>query len=248
MSNTTNVQIGEKIKRLRSFRGLTCAELAERIGCTRPYLSAVENGRYPASTKILRKLNQALNVTVDYFTMPGEPGIEETTSYYTKERLKEETGQQLVGAAAPASLRAGDPTTTRRIPVVKLRSTGRPTIEFEDFPTGTETDYTDCPTDVNDANAFALRMDNDAMIPVIPQGATMVVAPNLTLKDGHPVIAKLATGEIFCRSYQAKGGQVILAPYNHNHPIQIFEASGVDWVYPVVKVVIDLYNSPAPMR
>ena len=72
------VAAGERIKRLRSFRGLTCAELAKRIGCTRPYLSAVENGRYPVSTKILRKLSGALNVTHDFFMNAHETACNET--------------------------------------------------------------------------------------------------------------------------------------------------------------------------
>jgi transcriptional regulator with XRE-family HTH domain len=86
----STVAAGERIKRLRSFRGLTCAELAKRIGCTRPYLSAVENGRYPVSSKILRKLSQALNVTPDFFVATDEPNLEDTETL-TREMLNRAT-------------------------------------------------------------------------------------------------------------------------------------------------------------
>ena len=125
------VAAGERIKRLRSFRGLTCAELAKRIGCTRPYLSAVENGRYPVSTKILRKLSGALNVTHDFFMNAQEPDLEDTEAL-TRDMLNRkmaERARETVGAARRASA-------SRMIPVVSVTAAGRPLAAFDDFPTG----------------------------------------------------------------------------------------------------------------
>jgi hypothetical protein len=35
---------------------------------------------------------------------------------------------------------------------------------------------------------------------------------------------------------------VILAPYNRNHDVQVFSTRELQWVYPVMKVTIDLYH------
>ena len=231
------VAAGERIKRLRSFRGLTCAELAKRIGCTRPYLSAVENGRYPVSTKILRKLSGALNVTHDFFMATEEPDLEDTEAL-TRDMLNRKMAER-AREAAGASRRVG---AARSIPVVSVTAAGRPLAAFDDFPTGGGHDYVDCPSDVADENAFALRISGDSMEPVIPDGSTIVVAPNMMPREGKPVVVKLENGDVTCKNFQRRGDQVILTPYNHSHEVQIFSVRELQWIYPVIKVVVDLYH------
>lgn len=230
-----NTAVGEKIKRLRSFRGMTCAELAESVGCTRPYLSAVENGRYPASTKILRKLQKVLAVESNYFTSPGEPELAETSSY---------TREQIQGSASEVTPTKG---TSRRIPYVAVTQKGSPNVDFDEYPTSTS-EMTDCPPDVADDDAFALRFDSDTMAPLIPQGSMLVVAPNMRIRDRHPVIVKTNGGEMVCGNYHARDQMVILTPYNHTREVQVFEATSIDWIYPVVKIMVDVYNDYMPMR
>lgn len=221
---------------------MTCAELASSIGCTRPYLSAVENGRYPASTKILRKLQRALDVGIDYFTNPGEPDLEDTTSFYAAElkaRQKAAFSDSNEGGIATASpVTSGS---TRMIPFVALSTTGRPSIEFDEYPSG-DTDRIECPGDVDDVNAFAMRIDGDEMASVIPPGAMIYVSPSMPVRENKPVLVKLNNGELLCRRYQAKADQVILTPFNPVHTVRLVDATQVDWIYPVVKVMIDVYN------
>jgi SOS-response transcriptional repressor LexA len=232
----TTVASGERIKRLRSFRGLTCAELAKRIGCTRPYLSAVENGRYPVSSKILRKLCQALNVTPDFFLTSEEPNLDDTEAL-TREMLNRrmaERARELAGAGARGN--------SRMIPVVSVTAAGRPLAAFDDYPTGAGSDYIDCPRDVSDENAFALRIAGDSMEPVIPDGSTVILAPNLMPREGKPVVAKLESGDVTCKVFKRRGDSIILAPYNPQHEVQIFGLRELQWVYPVMKVIVDLYH------
>jgi phage repressor protein C with HTH and peptisase S24 domain len=234
--NKSTVAAGERIKRLRSFRGLTCAELAKRIGCTRPYLSAVENGRYPVSNKILRKLSQALNVTADFFVSTEEPNLEDTETL-TRDMLNRkmaERSRETVGVGARGSSRA--------IPVVSVTAAGRPLAAFDDYPAGVGSDYIDCPRDISDENAFALRIAGDSMEPVIPDGSTVIVAPNMMPREGKPVVAKLEDGDVTCKVYQRRNDNVILAPYNPQHDVQIFSVRELQWVYPVMKVIVDVYH------
>ena len=231
--------VGEKIKRLRSFRGLTCAELAEIIGCTRPYLSAIENGRYPASTKILRKLHKALNVGMDYFEETSESGLLDTT-HYNHENILANAKHSAGAASVSAGISSGG---TRRIPFVAVSSGGKTSVHFDEYPSG-DTDTIDCPSDITDINAFALRIDGSEMAPVIPAGSMVIVAPGSTVKPNRPVIAKLNNGEVLYRNYQAQREQVILLPNSHTVPIRVVGATDVEWIYPVQKVIIDLYNDP----
>lgn len=234
--NKSTVAAGERIKRLRSFRGLTCAELAKRIGCTRPYLSAVENGRYPVSSKILRKLSQALNVTPDFFLAVDEPNLQDTETL-TREMLNRRMAERSRETAA-----AGARGNSRMIPVVSVTAAGRPLAAFDDYPTGSGSDYIDCPRDVMDENAFALRIAGDSMEPVIPDGSTVICAPNMMPREGKPVVAKLENGDVTCKIYQRRGDNIILAPYNTTHEVQIFSVRDLQWVYPVMKVTVDLYH------
>ncbi|MBX3459301.1 MAG: LexA family transcriptional regulator [Planctomycetes bacterium] len=237
IDNKSTVAAGERIKRLRSFRGMTCAELAKRIGCTRPYLSAVENGRYPVSSKILRKLSQALNVTPDFFIATDEPNLEDTETL-TREMLNRKMAERSREAVTVGAARSG----TRVIPIVSVTAAGRPLAAFDDYPQGTGSDYIDCPRDVTDENAFALRISGDSMEPKIPDGSTIIVAPNMMPREGKPVVAKLESGDVTCKVYQRRGENVILAPYNPQHDVQIFSVRELQWVYPVMKVIVDVYH------
>lgn len=234
--STGTIAAGERIKRLRSFRGLTCAELATRIGCTRPYLSAVENGRYPVSSKILRKLSSALNVTPDFFLATEEPKLDDTDSF-TREMLNRKMAERSRESISNTP-RGG----TRIIPVISVTAAGRPLAAFDDYPAGVGSEYVDCPRDITDENAFALRIAGDSMEPKIPDGSTVIVAPNMMPREGRPVVAKLENDDVTCKVYQKRGDNIILAPYNSDHEVQIYSVRDLQWIYPVIKVTIDLYN------
>jgi len=49
----------------RDYRGKKAAELAEAAGLAASYLSGIENGRKPGSVKAMKRIANALNVTVD---------------------------------------------------------------------------------------------------------------------------------------------------------------------------------------
>ena len=49
----------------REYRGMTAAELATRSGIAQSYLSNIETGRKPGSVKAMKRLADALGVSVD---------------------------------------------------------------------------------------------------------------------------------------------------------------------------------------
>jgi transcriptional regulator with XRE-family HTH domain len=57
--------MGKRIKKLREARGLTQAELADKVGVTQVYISSLESGaRKNPSLELLRKLAKALKTDV----------------------------------------------------------------------------------------------------------------------------------------------------------------------------------------
>ena len=58
-------ELGNRIREARDARGLTQAELAERIGVSRKTVNTVENGVFIPSTVVALKLARALGSSVE---------------------------------------------------------------------------------------------------------------------------------------------------------------------------------------
>ena len=69
------MQIGDKLRQLRIYKGLSQASLAEGI-CSTAYLSKVENGKTTPSASFLEKITMKLEVEHSVFS-------EEKSLYYT---------------------------------------------------------------------------------------------------------------------------------------------------------------------
>lgn len=63
------VKIGMRIKKLRTEKGLTQAELSDMAGCSNNYLSHVETAQSKVSLSVLLQIATALDVSLDYFLL-----------------------------------------------------------------------------------------------------------------------------------------------------------------------------------
>jgi transcriptional regulator with XRE-family HTH domain len=61
------VEISDKIHNLRKEKNLTLKYLSEKTGLSISFLSQVENGSSSLAITSLKKIAEALNVTIDYF-------------------------------------------------------------------------------------------------------------------------------------------------------------------------------------
>ena len=69
------VDVGERLRELRRFRRCTLRTIAERSGLSESFLSQVERGRSSASIASLRRIADALGVSIsDLFEPHGTPG------------------------------------------------------------------------------------------------------------------------------------------------------------------------------
>ena len=60
-----DAELGNNLKDLRARRGLTQAELAERVGVSRKTINTVENGVFTPSATLALKLARSLDVGVE---------------------------------------------------------------------------------------------------------------------------------------------------------------------------------------
>ena len=71
----SEVDVGERLRAIRIARRRTLREVAERAGLSESFLSQVERGRSSASIASLRRIAEALGVSIaDLFEPEGLPG------------------------------------------------------------------------------------------------------------------------------------------------------------------------------
>lgn len=77
---------GERLKKARIYRGLTVAELAEKIGCQRQTLSMYEISKsQPTDPKIVEQISQALDFPAKFFY--ERPDLPPTSTIYFRSLL-----------------------------------------------------------------------------------------------------------------------------------------------------------------
>jgi transcriptional regulator with XRE-family HTH domain len=70
----TEVDVGDRLREIRLLRHATLRTIAERAGVSESFLSQVERGRASASVASLRRIAEALNISVaDLFDSSGPP-------------------------------------------------------------------------------------------------------------------------------------------------------------------------------
>ena len=73
---------GERLKKARIYRGLTVAELAERVGCQRQTLSMYEIAKsQPTDKTVVKRLSDALDFPIEYF-YEQSPAYTSSTVYF----------------------------------------------------------------------------------------------------------------------------------------------------------------------
>lgn len=67
------VTLGERLRRLRKFKGWTLLELAERAGVSQPFLSGLENGDKQPRLQTLENIASALDAPIHLLLDPNVP-------------------------------------------------------------------------------------------------------------------------------------------------------------------------------
>jgi XRE family aerobic/anaerobic benzoate catabolism transcriptional regulator len=124
------VVLGERVRMMRSRRGVTRRVLAREAGISERHLANLETGTGNASVLLLRQLAQALNCSMA--ELVGQDGVVSPELVLIRQLLRgrDETTLQRVRLALSDLLGAGqsDPARTGRIALIGLRGAGKSSL------------------------------------------------------------------------------------------------------------------------
>lgn len=232
MGRGAEVDVGKRISDLRFARGLTAKELGEKIGVSQSYISLIENGKRRLNLPLLGKIAAVFSLSLaqilseaNTVAQPGARAGVDLDRLHASGRLH--SMADAAGNVAPIKMHA--------IPVVSRVAAGDP-AGFTDgeYPADFVDEFVPSPADVDDPNAFALRVHGDSMAPRFSNGDIVICSPHALPAEGDAVVAKVRGEETSCKVFHLDDGNVILSPVNPAYPTQTYPMAEVDWVYPVV--------------
>ena len=91
--------------------------------------------------------------------------------------------------------------------------------------------------ELDDPNAFALRLSGDSLEPRYSDGDIAIVSPNRHWRQGGLVVAKTEGDSCACKYIRTHDQTVVLSPGNPQYSPTVRHVSELKWVYPVVYVI-----------
>ena len=187
------MNLGSRIKELRTEKRMTQAELGRVIGVTKVSISGYENNTRQPDNSILLKLAGYFNVSTDYLLGKSNNKL------------------SLSNGSAPVNFSVAK----QSIPVYGMIHAGEPT--FADQYIIGETPVTDKIIDkYGRDNLFALQVDGDSMSKVIAPGFIAVFVKDCEVENGD-ICAVLVDGEnATLKKFKETSKAVILEPESFN--------------------------------
>jgi repressor LexA len=214
------MRVGLVMRVMREQRGISLAELAQRVGCAKSYLSAIENGtRNVPGDSLLERVEQALSLKTGSLVVAGrwQKSLDaggaavrrDLAAMQREKQASERLRAALAGANVDELYRSGalaklvaelapDGTSNAspvalplEVPLINSVAAGYPT-EFTDlcYPARVADEYVRCP-DLHDADAFAARVVGDSMEPAYVEGDVVVFSPARQARSGSDCFVRM---------------------------------------------------------
>ena len=249
------MSLGEILRNKRKELGLTLDEVSGKVGFSKPYLSTIETGRVhnPPSDELLLKLERVLgfetglllyiahierlppDVRQRYESSEAEnKKFRQLIKDLMEKKINEEEFVRLLEGSEVEVDRSSLPVAPGQlVPIINRVAAGYPT-DFDDldYPVGVADDYIRCP-DVNDPNAFAVRVVGDSMEPKFKEGDIVVFSPAAEVKNGDDCFIRFATPHetTFKRVFFEQNDTVRLQPRNEKYPPVTADSKRIDGIY-----------------
>jgi len=216
MDGGSQLPFGVMVRKRRRALGLTLAEVAERIGCRKGYLSMIETGQRPPPTRaIIGRLETELEFAEGELEAAAHWEQAPAPVRHRVERMESTSRQAREFASRlldnPRNLdemlrtgelrrfveeRAGNVEAprplSRSIPIINKVAAGYPSHFTDlDYPARVADEYLAAPPDVSDVHAFAARVVGDSMEPVYHEGDTVVFSPEAPTPNGSDCFVRL---------------------------------------------------------
>ncbi len=257
--------LGGIIREHRQAAGLSLRELADRCGCAKSYLWAIEHGTKAPSQDMLARIESALHIEDGRLVRAGawdrvpDPVLRDLSRSAELRRLVTKlasgeggrTGLDL--AFRSGELRAlierldpAGPTPVDlpfEVPLINKVSAGYPQ-GFTDmgYPARVADEYVRCP-DLHDPDAFAARVVGDSMEPDYREGDIVIFSPARPITDGDDCFARLALDDetTFKRVYfeyrDGTAERIRLQPINNRYAPRVYDREQIAGLYRAVKVM-----------
>ncbi len=228
------MDVGRRIYELRHRNNITAKELGDIVGVSQSYISLLENNKRRLNMQLLAKIADHFGLSLARFFSEEPPDGAPRASAkmgVDLDRLHQ-SGQLRAIADAGGNVA---PVRMQMIPVVSKVAAGDP-AGFTDgeYPPGLAEEFVPAPADLDDANAFALRIQGDSMSPRFRDGDIVICSPQRAAESGDAVVAKIRSEETTCKVLYIDAKNIVLSPVNPGYPAQVYKLEEVDWVYPVV--------------
>jgi phage repressor protein C with HTH and peptisase S24 domain len=252
------MSLGQIIRKRRHELNVTLDEVSAKTGFSKPYLSTIETGKVknPPSDELLRKLEDALQFapgtlrhTANLDRMPAD--VRQQFEAYESENQrwrklvrnlmdKKVKGTDINDMISKSDLQIDKSTSKtepgRLIPIINRVAAGYP-VDFDDlqYPAGFADDYVRCP-DIDDPQAFGVRVIGDSMEPKFMQGDIVIFSPAIEVRSGDDCFVRLATPHetTFKRIFFETENMVRLQPRNEKYSPMMVEGSRINGLYRAV--------------
>jgi len=238
--------LGTKLRQQRRRLGMTLDDLAAKASISKPYLSLIETGRVPnpPSDEKLRRLEQSLGFSdgelishAHLHRTPhavrailsqllqkstGLPGDDDQQFARLIEQLTQKMDSSLPHTAATL------------IPIINSEASAYPR-GFTDlsFPLTVVTDFISTP-DLNDKDAFAIRVFGDRMTPKYTAGDIVIFSPAAKVHSGDDCFVCFDNGDTSFKRifFENEDGDVVrLQPRNEKYRARIIPADKITATY-----------------
>lgn len=191
--------------------GRTKTAIAEAIGVHPPALSRWLKGSPPEMTHAT-KIAKVLNVNVQWL-LTGEGEMVEIQAA-SNARILESVADIFTGT----------------VPVISWAHAGA-AASYEELPPHWQDRI---PTMCKSARAFGLIVEGDSMTPQCLPGDIVTVDPDIELRNGCLVVAKMKNDGVMLRRFtRIDSGRVKLIAYNTLYPSTEHELAEFHWIYRV---------------
>lgn len=205
-------EIGKLVRSERRKRHLTVDDLAQKVGKTKAFLAAFEEGKHPLDGELATRLTRALKLPAGFFVETQQEILRTLEARVA--RLDRALAEALRAPEAPGS--------TPGIPLLGLLSDGQPFLFDErGRPVGEPEDFLVVPG-FQDAESFAFTISGESMQtetgPSFSEGDLVVFSPATISRSRDLALVRLGDDTlIFRKLFFESDGSVRLQPLNLDH-------------------------------
>ena len=222
--------LGDRIKKLRTDKGLSLRELADICETSKSAISMYERGERRPKYETLEAIADAFNVDMDYLL--GKSAIKnKAANFFGFDSLED---AYRAGALLPSEAR---PVVRKRLPMLGNVACGEPTFAYEEHDA-----YVDADAGI-DAD-FCLTAKGDSMINArIFDGDILFVKRQESVDDGEIAVVLIEDETTVKRVYYDRENNVLtLMPENPMHRPMRYEGAKLDQIRILGKVVAGQYT------